>query len=130
MISRMAVTGTLAAALTLAVGGCVGNPPAASTARTGPPTATLRVGLLEWRIVTSGAAVLPGDDRFIVTNTGTTAHDLHVTGPGMHANTPILPPGHSATLSVTAPAGATLRLSCELPGHERAGMHATVTVTR
>lgn len=94
-----------------------------------PASATLRVGLVEWRIITSAPAVTAGVDRLTVTNTGTTAHDLHVLGPGIHVHTPLLSPGARATLTLTSRAGTTLTLACEVPGHEAAGMRATLAVT-
>jgi hypothetical protein len=109
----------------LAVAGC--DTPGA-TAASAPASGNLRVGLLEWRIVTSTAALTAGEDRLTVTNTGATAHDLHVTGPGVQAHTPLLPPGGTATLTVRTRAGETLTLTCEVTGHEDAGMHSTLRV--
>lgn len=117
----------LTAALAAAVTGCAaGGPPA--VAGTAAPSHSLRVGLLEWRIVTSAPAVIPGVDRLTVTNTGTTSHDLQVTGPGVRAHTPLLAPGATASLTLRIRAGTTLRLTCEVPGHEEAGMHTTLQV--
>lgn len=110
----------------LALTGCSAAGPGAGSA---PASATLRVGLVEWRIVTSSSAVLGGLDRFTVTNAGTTAHDLHVTGPGVHAHTPLLAPGATASLTVPSRGGTTLTLTCEVVGHDAAGMHATIAVT-
>lgn len=101
---------------------------AGATSGSAPASASLRVGLVEWRILTSGAAVTPGVDRFTVTNTGTTAHDLHVRGPGVHVHTPLLSPGATATVTVHSRADTTLTLTCEVPGHEAAGMRTTVAV--
>lgn len=107
--------------------GCNAGQPGV-TAGNAPPGHALRVGLVEWRIVTSSRAILAGTDQLTVTNTGTVSHDLYVRGGGVQAHTAPLDPGASATLSIDAVAGSTLTLSCELPGHEQAGMHATVTV--
>lgn len=121
---RALTAGLVAAGITVA--GCGSGQPDVGHA---PPGNTLRVGLLEWRIVTSSTALTPGMDRLTVTNTGTTDHNLYVIGPGVHAHTADLPPGHSATLTLTTRPGTRLALTCELPGHEAAGMHTTVTVT-
>lgn len=110
----------------LAVTGCTA---AGATSGAAPATAVLRVGLVEWRIVSSGPAITAGADRIIVTNTGTTAHDLHVTGPGLHLHTPLLPPGSSTTLLLTSRAGTRLVLTCEVTGHEAAGMRTVLAVT-
>lgn len=125
--TSFAVLAAAAFAATAANGCGAGQPIAAGTA---PPGSTLRVGLVEWRIVTSSRAVTAGGDQITVTNTGTTGHDLHVTGPGVHAHTPTLPPGGTATLTITTRAGTTLTLTCELPGHEAAGMHTTLALRR
>lgn len=120
-----------AAAILLATG----VPLLASCATTGatsgsaPPSHTLRVGLVEWRILTSSAALTAGTDRLLVTNTGTTAHDLHVSGQGVHVHTPLLSPGASAALRLTTRAGTVLTLTCDVPGHDTAGMHTSLSVT-
>lgn len=124
---RACVIGLLAAVSLLAVAGCS---PAGGTAATAPASASLRVGLLEWQIITSSSALTAGTDRLTVTNTGTTAHDLHVSGPGLHVHTPLLAPGGTAGLTITTRAGTTLTLTCEVTGHEEAGMHTTVRVVR
>lgn len=120
----------LSALLIAATAGCAGDSPTAPAAGTAPATASLRVGLLEWQIITSSPALTAGVDHLTVTNTGTTAHDLYVTGPGVNDHTPLLQPGGSAHLRLTTRAGSTLRLTCEVPGHEEAGMRTTITITR
>lgn len=119
-------TVVLLAVVALAVAGCSTAGAATGTA---PASPTLRVGLVEWRIVTSSPAISAGPNRLTVTNTGTTAHDLHVTGPGLHVHTPLLSPGATTTLHLTSRAGTTVTLTCEVPGHEAAGMHTRLTVT-
>lgn len=114
----------LVAAGTL-VAGCGTAGPSTGSA---PASAALRVGLVEWRVVISGAALTAGIDRLTVTNAGTTAHDLHVTGPGVRVHTPLLSPGATVDLEVLSRAGTTLALTCEVTGHEAAGMHTTVAV--
>lgn len=49
-------------------------------------------------------------------------------GPGVQTHTADLPPGHTATLTVTTRPGSQLTLTCEIPGHEEAGMRTTVAV--
>lgn len=123
----VAVLGALAyAALTLA--GCAPGP--GSDTGSAAPTDVMKVGLTEWRIATSSAALTAGTDRIAVTNTGSTAHDLMIIGGGVHAHTPELVPGAAAILTIRTQPGATLLLVCDLPGHEAAGMHTTVDVIR
>lgn len=108
---------------------CSATPPG-QDARNAPPTHRLRIGLVEWKIATSSTALIAGTDRLTVTNAGTTAHDLHVIAPGLHAHTPLLAPGESTTITVETKPGETLQLTCEVPGHEDAGMHTTIAVER
>ncbi len=125
-MTRHPVAAITAIVLIASAAGCAARP--AADAGTAPPGHTLRVGLMEWRIVTSGRAVAAGLDHLTVTNTGTTAHNLYVIGDDVHAHTATLAPGRTATLTITTRAGATLSLTCEIPGHEEAGMRASVAV--
>lgn len=111
-----------------AASGCAG--PLTLTSGNSQPTSALRVGLVEWQIITSSSRLAAGTDRLTVTNAGTTGHDLYVRGPGVHAHTRLLAPGSGAVLTISTRAGTTVTLTCEVPGHEEAGMHATVRVSR
>jgi hypothetical protein len=122
------VAATIAAALACAGSGCAANDRHA-TGMAQPSTA-LRVGLVEWQILTSSRAVTAGIVTLTVTNTGTTAHDLHVTGRGLHAKTPLLAPGRSAKLAIATRDPSRLTLTCELPGHVEAGMRITTAISR
>lgn len=128
MSALPSIGGAAAAAALLAVSGC--SSASAADPPSTPPSPTVRVGLLEWQIVTAGAALTGGLDTLTVTNTGTTAHNLHVTGPGTHAHTRLLPPGGTQTLTLLTRAGSALILTCDVPGHDAAGMHATLQVER
>jgi uncharacterized cupredoxin-like copper-binding protein len=89
----------------------------------------LRIGLVEYEVFASHAAVLPGDVVFEVTNAGGEAHDLRVDGAAEPAATPTLRPGGTATLRVRVPAGQDeLVLWCALPGHRAQGMQARLEV--
>lgn len=116
--------------LTAAVSGCNGSIATHERGAGGTvhPVAEVRVGLTEWTIIAGARLLSPGPVAVTVTNAGTTAHDLLVRGPGVQAHTRELRPGGRQVLRFRAPAGRTLHLSCTLPGHHEAGMHATVEV--
>lgn len=123
----------LAAAAVLAIGGytlagCRSAP--GQPMSTGLPTHTLRVGLIEWSIQVQARPLAPGPDRFLVTNAGTTAHDLRVSGSGTAAQTSLLAPGSSTVLAVATTAGERLTLTCTVPGHEAQGMLTHITVAQ
>ena len=126
-MKRRVVVGLIAVTVA-ATAGCGSAGGGSGETGTAPPSHSLRVGLVEWRIVTSSATVAAGVDHLTVTNAGTTAHNLYVGGGGVHAHTADLPPGHTATLTITTRPGTTLTLTCQIPGHEEAGMHTTVDV--
>jgi hypothetical protein len=92
------------------------------------PSSTLRVGLVEWGIVTSAPSLLAGSDQLAVTNAGTTPHDLHISGVGVRIHSPLLVPGAKTTVTIRTLAATVLTLTCDVPGHEAAGMHSTISV--
>lgn len=108
----------LVAVLAMVATGCAG----AAEPATGPPTDSIRVGLVEWDITTSSTAVADGVITFQVTNAGTTTHDLRISDGTNQQATPVLAPGETASLSLRADAGADLELWCSLPGHRQQGM--------
>lgn len=117
--------------LSAATAACTNPATTHETAKSGnnaPAAASARVGLTEWSIITSTRRLSPGPVVITVTNTGSTAHDLLVRGGKVRAHTRELRPGKRQTLRLDAPPGQALHLSCTLPGHHQAGMHATVTV--
>jgi multicopper oxidase/sulfocyanin SoxE-like protein len=70
-------------------------------------------------------AVPEGAVAVRVTNAGTIPHNLTLVG---GAHTPDLNPGDSATLNLGDMTAGTYRLICAVPGHDSAGMTATLTV--
>jgi hypothetical protein len=94
----------------------------------GPPTAEARIGLIEWEVTSSAGALLDSRVTLVVTNAGSTAHDLRVRGDGVSARTPLLSPGQRATLTVDARGQRQLELWCGVAGHRAEGMHRTVPV--
>lgn len=90
----------------------------------------LRVGLVEYEVLASHAAVLGGDVVLEITNAGAQAHDLRVDGAAQPAATPTIPPGGTATLRITVPAGQDeLVLWCTLPGHRAQGMQTRLSAS-
>src|SRR5205823_1580110 len=94
------------------------------------PAATIKVGESEFKIALPPLKTLPaGKVTFDVQNTGKIPHDLAVKGPGVAGppKTPLISPGQSAKLTVSLSTG-TYTLYCTVPGHEAAGMKATLAV--
>ncbi|MFF0243772.1 hypothetical protein ACWEU6_02105 [Streptosporangium sandarakinum] len=100
----------------------------ATTVPPGEPVSRTNVGLTEWRVGVRDPVLAPGRVALDVTNAGTTAHDLVVTGPGVSARTPVLPPGGTFVLRFTARPGTRLEFFCSVAGHDGMGMrtHARV----
>lgn len=115
------------AALSVAAAACSSHqPPAGDLAAAGE----LRVGLLEYEVVASHAAVVAGDVVLEVTNAGAQAHDLRVEGAAQPAATPTIRPGGTAALRLRVPADHDeLVLWCTLPGHRAQGMQTRLTVS-
>jgi hypothetical protein len=88
----------------------------------GPPADTARVGLIEWDITASAEALTEGTVTLEVTNAGTTAHDLRISGGGQEKATPMLPAGDTATVTIQVDAGDEMVLWCSVPGHREQGM--------
>lgn len=113
--------------LALTVSGCVGAPGRVAAKR--PPGHVLRVGLIEWAIVVQARTLAPGPATLLVTNAGTTAHDLRVSGSGGTVQTPLLEPGQADRLDLQVRAGERLALSCTVPGHQAQGMYTHLVVS-
>ena len=96
-----------------------------ASAAEGPPSShTIHVTETEYKIALPALSTLaPGEYTFVVQNAGKIAHDL-VVGT---KNTPLIPPGKSATLKVALGAG-TVALYCAVDGHRALGMVAKLSV--
>jgi len=97
------------------------TPPAPSTAGS-----TVTATETEFKIAVSSTSFKAGKVTFNVKNDGKIEHDLAIKG--MSAATKLIPPGGSATLTVTLKPGS-YELYCSVPGHEAAGMKLNVTVS-
>jgi uncharacterized cupredoxin-like copper-binding protein len=91
---------------------------------------TLEVVLSEWSLGVRQVQVNQGELRVHVVNVGRRRHDFAVRDQGGGRNyyqTPMLDTNAATELSLDLPPGR-YDLYCSLPGHERAGMVAVLTV--
>ncbi|MFD1659576.1 hypothetical protein ACFSL4_15550 [Streptomyces caeni] len=112
----------------LAAGGCSADP-APAPPPSGPPTADMRVGLVEWGFTMSASTLRAGPVRLTVTNAGSTAHDLEVLdGHTVLGKTASLSPGAGQTLEIDLSGHSEVTFLCTLPGHRAQGMVREVRV--
>lgn len=83
------------------------------------------VELAEFSITPDPLEIGTADAVLEVTNVGAAPHDLTVDG---GPATPVLDPGGTARLDLTALAPGTYRMFCSVPGHAGAGMEATLVI--
>lgn len=113
--------------------------PAVTAPPTTPPTSDpapapltrLQTTAREWSLTLSRPTIAAGALSLQLVNAGEDAHDLHVrpaAGGADLLSATTTASGTTTTISGSLPAG-TYTLYCSLPGHEAAGMHATLTVT-
>ena len=128
-MSRAALAAVLTAALTAVLAaGCGAGAPAAPVPA-GPPVSELRIGLQEYRFQLSAGTLRPGPVEVVVTNAGSTAHDVRLLqGKQQLAASDVLQPGGRQTLQLDVAAGAPVLLDCTLGGHAEAGMTASLAV--
>jgi plastocyanin len=103
---------------------------AASVGKQGSPRHTITVGETEFKLVLPALKTLPpGSYTFEVTNNGKVPHNLAIRGPKFTGpqKTPTIAPGKSAKLTVSLEHG-TYQLYCSIPGHEKLGMTAKISV--
>jgi plastocyanin len=102
---------------------------ASTTAGSSAPSGAHTAAVLEteFRIGLSTTSFTAGTWSFAVINNGKIVHSLEVDGPGVHAVTPVLQPGQSATLKATLQPGH-YDVFCPIPGHKALGMNAEITV--
>ena len=113
----------------LVLSGCTSAAHTTAPVPSGPPTSELRVGLLEYRLALSAGTLRPGFVTAVVTNAGSSGHDLRFRqGDEVLGATEVLSPGGRQVLRVEIAAGQPVELDCTVGGHAEAGMHATLTV--
>jgi uncharacterized cupredoxin-like copper-binding protein len=89
---------------------------------------TVKVSEVEWKIKLPETTLKAGGYTFDVSNDGTVAHNLNITGPGGTEKTPNIPPGESASLTVDLKPGS-YDFFCSVPGHKQLGMDQQVKVS-
>ncbi len=123
LATLVALAGAACAPRTAAIGGGGGEQAAA-----GPKTVS--VTLSDFTIAPADIQVPAGQPlEFNVTNQGPSAHTFTIVVDGQQRGTDLIQPGSSATLKVDALAAGSYDALCTVPGHEAAGMKATVTAT-
>jgi len=102
------------------------TPPAPTPA---PAVARLGVTAREWSLVLSRAVLAAGPARVQLQNLGEDAHNLRIerVGGSARLDVPLAEAGERSEGKGTLTAG-TYRVYCALPGHEAAGMRATLSV--
>ena len=119
----------LAALLLLSLSGCGGGsdvPPPA-----GPPADQLRIGMIEYRFQLSAGTLRPGEVTVVATDAGSSQHDVVLTQAGkVIGRSRVLNPGEQQTFRIRVAPRGPVHLECTLPGHDVAGMHATVQVAK
>lgn len=94
----------------------------------GGASATASLVLSEFAI-TPASITVGVDGSLEVTNEGTIEHDTAVKGNEDSYKLPLLAPGDSATLDLRGLPAGTYDLYCTVPGHEAAGMKATLVIS-
>lgn len=104
---------------------------AAGAAAARPAPARVFVTAKEWSLILSRQSLQAGDARIQLFNGGEDAHDLRLRRAGGTRTLAVgeTTPGEVTELRAMLRTGR-WRLWCSLPGHAKAGMRATLTVTR
>ncbi|MCW2676193.1 MAG: Copper binding protein plastocyanin/azurin family [Modestobacter sp.] len=121
--------GALLLAVSLgALAACSGGAHAATADGVAPAATQVSVTETEFSI-TMPQTLAAGSYTFAIRNTGAATHDLVVSQNGRDvATSPTIPPGGSASLSVTLQRG-TYVFYCSIDGHRERGMQRTIQVS-
>jgi len=122
---RFARTAILAAIVLLILTACArqqAQPPAPAPAAEGE----IAVSENEWAIEPKEITAKAGKVTFVVKNEGAVEHNFVIEGVGEIDK---IAPGETKKLEVTLQPG-TYKVVCNLPGHQEAGMEATLTVSQ
>jgi uncharacterized cupredoxin-like copper-binding protein len=107
-----------------AAAGMKGKLKAGAATRAVSKATRVAVAAKEFRFALSRRAVPVGKVVFVVTNKGKIAHDFRIAG----KKTPVIAPGHHATLTVVFKHAGEFSYVCTLPGHAAAGMKGALHV--
>lgn len=114
-------------AVPLLLAGCGGGSVVAPPS--GPPASVLRIGMVDYGFQLSTATLAPGEVTVVTTDAGSSQHDVVLSQRGRTiGRSRVLDPGDEQRFAVRVAAGVPVHLECTLPGHDAAGMHATVRV--
>jgi plastocyanin len=99
------------------------------------PSGSISVTMTEYHFNPSTISAPHGKVVFFLVNSGTMSHDMIIsTGSGSASGTivgrsDLVSAGDTFVFTVDNLAAGTYTYYCDQPGHETAGMHATLTVT-
>ena len=127
-IALAAVAAVLASGaliVAVATGDTASSTSAATPDRSTDVAGEVAVDLTEFAIAPAQIEVAAGG-TLVVTNAGSAEHDLRVLDAGL--STPMLGAGGEHRLELGDLAPGTYQLDCSVPGHDSAGMTATLTV--
>jgi plastocyanin len=82
----------------------------------------------EFQISLSTGTFHPGTYTFVALNRGSATHDLVINGSGVNAQTGLISPGNSDSVTVTLQSG-TYEIYCSVGTHKMLGMDLSITVS-
>lgn len=104
----------------------ISNDGGSSTASSEASATIVQVRLTEFAIVMSPDTIPPGDVTFQVFNAGAVEHNFAI--PSVNKQTAMLKPGEAEEFVVSGLKAGSLPVTCQVVGHEAAGMKATLNV--
>lgn len=126
-----AIPSPLAAGTTISAPSTAPSPETATTteetAPSSAPSATVKIGLRDFKLVPNDVAAKAGAVTFVLTNDGRYTHDFRVEGQGIDERAPRVGQGHTREFKVTLGPGS-YRISCPISNHAKRGMTGTLVV--